>query len=645
MSTLTEDASDVKRPATASTFDLWAEVYDAQINPFLSIEERIMSALLPDLKGIDVLDAGCGTGRILALLKDRGARCLLGVDSSHAMLDRARMVCAADIRFGSCTALPLPDASVDCVISSFVLSYISDLEAFADEVLRVTRPGSVVLLSDIHPDTARALRWKRSFRLSGQEIEVQSEGWRLNQIRSTFVGRGFRVQVCLEPTFSLREQDIFVGAGKAKNFDMTRNLPAIYAIKLVRQTASSTGNLFAYTNARCALTSFDGTPATLTTFGDAIEQLDSAVTEKFEETLTLDLSGYLLLPGLINAHDHLEFALFPRLGHRHYANATKWAEDIHREDAANIALHRSVPRDVRIAWGAIRNLLAGVTTVCHHNPLTAEMLDPDFPVSVLQNFQWAHSLAVDGNLPTACGANDEDIPFIVHAAEGVDEASAMEFQELLTQDALHRNTVLVHGLAIPPECIATMNNRGVAVVTCPSSNEFLFGCVPGAEFLLSMERLALGSDSPLTATGDLLDELRFARDRVGLHEDELYCMVTTAPAQILRLKHGEGSIAPGSGANFIATKDYGLSPAATLANMSSKDVELVVRCGRVFLASDAIFQRLPTLQRTGLEPLIVDGERRWIRAPLTRLFREAAPVMSGDTLLLGGKKVTYGHIG
>ena len=273
------------------------------------------------------------------------------------------------------------------------------------------------------------------------------------------------------------------------------------------------------------------------------------------------------------------------------------------------------------------------------------MLDPDFPVSVLQNFQWAHSLAVDGNLPIARETSDGDIPFIVHAAEGVDEASAMEFQQLLAQGALHRNTVLVHGLAIPPECIATMNTLGVAVVTCPGSNEFLFGCVPGAEFLLSIERLALGSDSPLTATGDLLDELRFARDRVGLHEDELYRMVTTAPAQILRLKHGEGSITPGSVADFIATKDRGLSPAATLANMSSKDVELVVRGGRIFLASDAIFQRLHTSQRMGLEPLIVNGERRWIRAPLARLFREAAPVMAGDTLLLGGRKVTHGHVG
>lgn len=644
MSTLTEDASEIQRPAPASPFDLWAEVYDAQMNPFLSLEGRIVSALLPSLKGLDVLDAGCGTGRMFALLKGHEARSVVGVDSSHAMLARARATPGVDVRFGSCTALPVADASVDCVVSSFVLSYISDVEAFADEVQRVTRPGAIVVLSDVHPDTARALGWKRSFRWSGQEIAIRSEGWRIDRIRAAFTARGFRVRVCLEPTFASPERDIFVEARRAKSFAALQDLPAIYILELVREAAPAAATFFSYTNARCALTPLDAASATLTTYSGTIGRLDSApVAQTPAETSVLDLSGYQILPGLINAHDHLEFALFPRLGRGRYANAAQWAEDIHRENAGIIALHRSIPRDVRIAWGAIRNLLAGVTTVCHHNPLTPEMFDPDFPVSVLRDFQWAHSLAVDGSLARTCKAIDRTVPFIIHAAEGVDQDSAMEFQQLLEQGALHRNTVLVHGLAIPPESITQMNDRGAALVTCPSSNEFLFGCVPASEFLLEIESLALGSDSSLTAIGDLLDEVRFARDRVGLRDDELYRMVTSAPPHIFCLKHGEGSIAPGSTADFIATRDRGLSPAAMLAEMSSEDVELVVRAGRVFLAGETIFERLFDEQRAGLEPLIVDGERRWIRAPLARLFREAAPVMNGDTLLLGGKKVTHGH--
>ena len=522
MSTLTEDASEIKRPATASTFDLWAEVYDTQLNPFLSLEERIVSALLPRLEGRDVLDAGCGTGRTIALLNARNARSVIGVDSSQAMLDRARAAHRADVRFGLCTALPVADASVDCVVSSFVLSYISGLEAFANEVQRVTRGGAIVLLSDVHPETARALNWKRSFRWSGQEIEVRSEGWSIEEIRAAFALRGFLVRACVEPAFASPEREIFTQARKVKNFTAIENFPAIYVLELVRETATSVASLSSYTNARCALTPFDAPHVTLTTSDGAIRQLDSALVEQnFDAASTLDLSGYQILPGLINAHDHLEFALFPRLGHGRYSNAAKWAEDIHREDGVIIALHRSIPRDVRVAWGAVRNLLAGVTTVCHHNPLTAEMLDADFPVSVLQDFQWAHSLSVDCNIATAGDVNDGDAPFIIHAAEGVDEASAMEFQQLLAQGALHRNTVLIHGLALPPASIAQMNARGVALVTCPSSNEFLFGCVPAPEFLLGITMLALGSDSPLTANGDLLDELRFAHERVGLHDDEL----------------------------------------------------------------------------------------------------------------------------
>src|SRR6185437_1595384 len=254
-----------------------------------------------------------------------------------------------EVRHGSCTALPLDNGSVDYFVSSFVLSNISGLETFADEVQRVTRLGASVLLSDVHPDTARALNWKRSFRWSGQEIEIHSEGWHIEQIRTAFAARGFSVRTCFEPAFASPEREIFAQACKAKSFDAMQSFPAIYVLELVRQTANSTPTLFSYANARCALTAFDAAPATLTISGDTIVQLDGGVLERSSEIATIDLSGYQLLPGLINAHDHLEFGLFPRLGRGHYANAAQWAEDIHREDAAIIALHRSIPRDVRIA--------------------------------------------------------------------------------------------------------------------------------------------------------------------------------------------------------------------------------------------------------------------------------------------------------
>jgi ubiquinone/menaquinone biosynthesis C-methylase UbiE len=644
MSTLTEPASTTKYAATPSTFDLWAAVYDAQSNPFLSLEERILSMLLPELHGLDVLDAGCGTGRLLSLLKDRNPHSLIGVDSSHAMLERTPQVDGVEIRHGSCTALPVPDASIDCAVSSFVLSYISDLDAFADELLRVTRLGATVLLSDVHPDTARAFNWKRSFRVNGQEIEIASEGWQIDHIRNVFAERGFNLQACIEPPFASPEKNIFAQAGRADSFAAIRDFPAIYILEFIRESRLPATAHFSFVGARCTFTPTDASPTTLTTHDGRIEVLDSkSCVQLSRRDSTLDLSGYLILPGLINAHDHLEFGLFPRLGHGPYANATEWAKDIHRKDAAIIALHRSVPRDVRIVWGAIRNLLCGVTTVCHHNPLTPSMLDPDFPVTILQNFRWAHSFSVDGELAVRLESSVVNEPFIVHAAEGVDTQSSDEFYRLSEQGALHAHTVIVHGLAIPLDAIAQMNDCGAALITCPSSNSFLFDHVPAPELITRIHKVALGSDSPLTAVGDLLDELRFAHIHIGLHEDDLYRMVTNASAQILHLNHGEGSLTPGSSADFIATQDRGLSPSATLAQMSSEDVELVVRAGRVFLASNAIFQRLPKPARAGLELLFVDDQPRWIRVSLTDLFRGAAPVMDGNSLYLAGKKVTHGH--
>ena len=71
-------------------FDSWAEVYDTQPNPLLSLEQRVLGPGLAEVRGLDVLDAGCGTGRWLHQLVDRRPRSLIGVDISPAMLASCR---------------------------------------------------------------------------------------------------------------------------------------------------------------------------------------------------------------------------------------------------------------------------------------------------------------------------------------------------------------------------------------------------------------------------------------------------------------------------------------------------------------------------------------------------------------------------
>jgi hypothetical protein len=301
-----------------------------------------------------------------------------------------------------------------------------------------------------------------------------------------------------------------------------------------------------------------------------------------------------------------------------------------------------VPREVRLWWGGIRDLLSGVTTVCHHNPYNPAVFENDFVVRVLREYGWAHSLLMDGEVAAKKWKTPKGQPFLVHLAEGVDEDSAKEIFDLQQAGALDEETIVIHGLALGKEGHALLRAAGAGLVWCPSSNVFLFGRTLSTQEIRSTGRVAIGSDSPLTAQGDLLDELRFAREVSELSTKDLYQCATTRPAELLRLKNGEGSVRAGAWADLIAVRDTGQSPCDTLGELSFEDIELVVIGGRVQLASTEMMKRLPTETLMGLEPLSTEGSLRWIRAPIARLFEQTTAHLAGE-IRLGGKRVSLGN--
>src|SRR5215469_12478257 len=144
----------------------------------------------------------------------------------------------------------------------------------------------------------------------------------------------------------------------------------------------------------------------------------------------IDLKGFLLLPGIINAHDHLQFALHPRIGHPPYRNYVEWGEDIHSTSPAVISHYKSVPKNVRLLWGGIRNLLCGVTTVCHHDPFWPALQADDYPVKVVRDYGWAHSIRLDPDIRRKWSETEGSFPFLVHACEGTDELAREELDYL-----------------------------------------------------------------------------------------------------------------------------------------------------------------------------------------------------------------------
>jgi len=105
-----------------------------------------------DVAGRDVLDAGCGTGYLSRQLAARGAR-VIGVDLSPNMIDIARRRGGdIDFRVDSCSSLAsVADASVDLVVSNYVLMDAPDLDGAVASFARVLRAGGAAALIFSHP--------------------------------------------------------------------------------------------------------------------------------------------------------------------------------------------------------------------------------------------------------------------------------------------------------------------------------------------------------------------------------------------------------------------------------------------------------------------------------------------------------------
>lgn len=177
-------------------FDQWSDKYENSwmqrvfFDPAHQKTLALVAKVVP--QPADVLDVGCGTGKLLRRVHARWPQAhLIGVDPADGMIEMAkRLTPNATFYTGMAEALPLPDASVDLALSTLSFHHWQDQAAGIRDIARVLRPGGYFILVDmsfphwllqvfrqkrVHSRT----RLQALFKQAGLQVETQQKVGRL----------------------------------------------------------------------------------------------------------------------------------------------------------------------------------------------------------------------------------------------------------------------------------------------------------------------------------------------------------------------------------------------------------------------------------------------------------------------------------
>jgi ArsR family transcriptional regulator len=170
-----------RRRRSQEFFDRHARQWDDLARTLLPVPEYRQRLLEQVPEGSTVLEIGVGTGGLLQELAARASQ-VIGVDHSPAMLEEARRrlvnggVSGVELRLGEMGHLPLPDASVGCVVANMVLHHAADPAQVLAEIRRVLAPGGLLLLADLARHEREAARDQLADQWLGFEAD-ELDGW------------------------------------------------------------------------------------------------------------------------------------------------------------------------------------------------------------------------------------------------------------------------------------------------------------------------------------------------------------------------------------------------------------------------------------------------------------------------------------
>lgn len=145
-------------------FKAYSEIIDRSNEPVDDdlVWKRLRPLLPASIDGMNILDAGCGSGWFARWAADHGAESVLATDISNNMLDKARKLSSdkpdhqakIEYRVVDMDVLPLQfsdKAPYDLVVSLLAFHYLKNLKDVIEQIVASMKPGALFVVNVEHP--------------------------------------------------------------------------------------------------------------------------------------------------------------------------------------------------------------------------------------------------------------------------------------------------------------------------------------------------------------------------------------------------------------------------------------------------------------------------------------------------------------
>jgi hypothetical protein len=304
--------------------------------------------------------------------------------------------------------------------------------------------------------------------------------------------------------------------------------------------------------------------------------------------------NHIVFPAFINAHDHLDFNLFPLLTEKKYTDYIEWGTDLHKTHDGVIKSILKIPLAQRIQFGLLKNLVNGMGGVVHHG-LHHKLIRQVSSFPVYLNYRYIHAIATDKKWKLKLNLSAS--PIMIHLGEGIAANASDEIDQVIKYNFFERKIIAIHAIPLSERQAKKLD----AVIWCPASNINLYGSTMNVESIIPNTLVMFGTDSTLSADANFWEHLRLVRGNL-VEDIRLYEIIQNSNRYFQKSSPFR---------NWVVAKRKDEKFLNSFFQINPSDIQLVWLDGESWLCDDV----LPFKPSTSI-PIQVGTSIKWVKKEL-----------------------------